>query len=309
MKSNTPVVLIVDDVLENLAYLHDALDESGYQVLIASSGAQAIERAVQMQPSIILLDAMMPEMDGFDTCRKLKQDPVVSHIPIIFMTGLTDSEHVAKGFEVGGIDYVTKPVRPREVLARIASHLQTAKLMSQARSALDAFGQATIAISPISKEIIWLTPLARQLICEYFSVEETLHFKQLPGNVFNWLIFMLREIQNKEEAYKPLSVIKSSKRLIFDVGNITSDEWVLILREESDAVKIEVLITTFKLTRREAEVLYWVVKGKTNKDIGDILNTSPRTVNKHLEHIFTKLGVETRTAAASIISSRLRIVI
>lgn len=308
LKLNTPVVLIVDDMLDNLAYLHDALDESGYTVLIANSGAAALERVREMQPSVILLDAVMPVMDGFETCKQLKQDPAVSHIPVIFMTGLTDSEHVAAGFEAGGVDYVTKPIRPKEVLARIASHMQTAKLMNQARSALDAFGQATIAISPFSKEITWLTPLARLLISEYFPFEDSQQFKQAPAVILNWLANHLNP-QNKEKLIQPLSIIKSTKRLVLNVGNVSNDEWVLILREESDAVKIEALVTSFKLTKKEAEVLYWVIKGKTNKDIGDILNTSPRTVNKHLEHIFTKLGVETRTAAASMVSSRLRIAI
>ena len=79
-----------------------------------------------------------------------------------------------------------------------------------------------------------------------------------------------------------------------------------MLREENDASAIEALMPAFRLTPREAEVLYWVVQGKTNRDIGDILGTSPRTVNKHLEHVFEKLGVETRTAAANLALSKMR---
>lgn len=305
-KESAPVVLIVDDVLDNLAYLHDALDESGYTVLVANSGAMALHSAREMQPSIILLDAMMPEMDGFETCRQLKHDPQVSHIPVIFMTGLTDAEHVAAGFEAGGVDYVTKPIRPREVLARIASHLQTVKLMNQARSALDAFGQAAIAISITGHEITWLTPLAKTLLAEYFPTKDLTHQSKAPSEVLHWIQTILNDTTALEFS-RPLNVIKHNKRLILNMGNISDEEWVVMLREESDEVKIEALASTFKLTKKEAEVLYWVIKGKTNKDIGDILGSSARTVNKHLEHIFAKLGVETRTAAASLASSKLRV--
>lgn len=157
-KQTSPSVLIVDDVLDNLAYLHDALDESGYMVLVANSGQTALQRASDAQPNVILLDAVMPEMDGFETCRQLKANSLTRHIPVIFMTGLTEAEHVAAGFEAGGVDYVTKPIRPKEVLARIASHLQTVKLMNQARSALDAFGQAAIAVTPQDGKIVWQSP-------------------------------------------------------------------------------------------------------------------------------------------------------
>ena len=304
MKSNLPSVLIVDDVLDNLAYLHDALDESGYMVLVANSGQTALERARDAQPNVILLDAVMPEMDGFETCRQLKSNTLTRHIPVIFMTGLTEAEHVAAGFEAGGVDYVTKPIRPKEVLARIASHLQTVKLMNQARSALDAFGQAAIAITPLDGKVVWQSPLARQWMQRYFY-ESGLHAADTtPEPILNWL-------QNLQQATstntQTLNIIKGSSRLTLSLADDSSDEqWIVLLSEESDEAQIHALTTTFKLTKRESEVLYWAIKGKTNRDIGDILGTSPRTVNKHLEHVFTKLGVETRTAAASYVASKLR---
>lgn len=105
----------------------------------------------------------------------------------------------------------------------------------------------------------------------------------------------------------PLTLTSAARRLIFTLHDQTADgEWLLVLREESDAAAIEALIAAFRLTMREAEVLYWVIKGKTNKDIGDILGTSPRTVHKHLEHVFEKLGVETRTAAANLALGKVR---
>lgn len=305
-KHTTPTVLIVDDVLGNLAYLHDALDESGYRVLVANSGQTALQRAYDVQPNVILLDAVMPEMDGFETCRQLKANSLTRHIPVIFMTGLTEAEHVAAGFEAGGVDYVTKPIRPKEVLARIASHLQTVKLMNQARSALDAFGQAAIAITPQDGKIVWQSPLARQWMQRYFY-ESGLHAAETtPEPILHWLL-NVQQSQQPSANSQPLNIIKGSSRLTLSLADDSSDEqWIVLLSEESDEAQIHALTTTFGLTKRESEVLYWAIKGKTNRDIGDILGTSPRTVNKHLEHVFTKLGVETRTAAASYVASKLR---
>lgn len=126
-RANSDVVLIVDDVPDNLSVLHDALDESGYTVLIATSGEAALQRAAQGLPDVILLDAMMPGMDGFEVARRLKADPRTTHIPIIFMTGLTETEYLVAALESGGVDYVTKPIKPKEVLARMGVHLTGAR--------------------------------------------------------------------------------------------------------------------------------------------------------------------------------------
>ena len=140
------LVLIVDDVPDNLAVLHDALDAAGYTVLVATDGASALQRALQADPDIVLLDAVMPGMDGFEVARRLKAGPETAHIPIVFMTGLTDTEHVLAAFDAGGADYVTKPIRAPEVLARMAVHMGAARQARQARNALDAYGHATIAV-------------------------------------------------------------------------------------------------------------------------------------------------------------------
>nr|WP_315249977.1 response regulator transcription factor [uncultured Duganella sp.] len=289
------IVLVVDDIPENLAVLHDALDESGYTVLVANSGDTALLRAAEAQPHIILLDAVMPGMDGFETCRQLKANLATRHIPVIFMTGLTEAEHVVHAFDAGGNDYVTKPLRTSEVLARIASHMQTAKLVDQARSALDAFGNAVIAMTPRNGKIVWQTPLARTLMQGYMVDTE------LPA----WLQ-ATQLAHSQGQAHPPLTLARGSRRLIFSAAEFSENEqWMIVLREESDTAQIEKLMASFKLTQRESEVLNWVIKGKTNRDIGDILGTSPRTVNKHLEHVFVKLGVETRTSAASVALARI----
>ncbi|MDO9051254.1 MAG: response regulator [Methylotenera sp.] len=305
-RSDSTIVLIVDDMLDNLAVLHDALDESGFTVLVANHGEAALTVAAAAQPDVILLDAIMPGMDGFEVCRKLKADINTRHIPIIFMTGLTESEHVVAAFQAGGTDYITKPIRVVEVLARIEAHLLTSRLMSQARGALDAFGQAAIAITPSNGKIVWQTPLAREWMLRYFSQHYVDYPSQTPPQLMAWIGSIA--ISNSHQGDIPsLTIVQSRGRLNFIPADTNNDEqWVILLREESDAAQIEALMTIFKLTMRESEVLYWATKGKTSRDIGDILGTSPRTVNKHLEHIYIKLGVETRTAAAALATSKIR---
>lgn len=302
-------VLIVDDVPDNIAVLHDALDESGYTVLVANNGRNALEVAAQAEPDVILLDAMMPEMDGFEVCEKLKSNNMTSQIPVIFMTGLTETEHVVAAFKVGGVDYVTKPLRISEVLVRITSHVQTTKQVQEARSVLDAFGQAAIAITPQDSEIVWQTPLARDWMKAYFPEELDVDVAtelKTPARVSDW-IDAAYQADVTGKTLEPLTIIQSSKRLTLTPADLSSDEqWMIVLREESYTAQIEALIHLFKLTKRESEVLYWTIKGKTSRDVGDILGSSPRTVNKHLEHVFVKLGVETRTAAASLAASKLR---
>ena len=296
------IVLIVDDIPENLSLLHDALDESGYTVLVATNGESALQRARQSLPDVILLDAVMPGMDGFEVARRLKADFVTHHIPIVFMTGLTETEHVVAAFAAGGADYVTKPIRPAEVLARISAHVHNARQMRQARTALDAFGQATVAIRASDGKLVWQTPLARSMLGEYFACSG----KDTPARLLAWID---EAIAAKALGRAPNQLVctDGSRRLLASFHDQTGDEeWLVVLREENDASAIESLVAAFRLTLREAEVLYWVTLGKTSKDIGEILGSSPRTVNKHLEHIFEKLGVETRTAAANLASSKMR---
>ena len=309
-RANSDVVLIVDDVPDNLSVLHDALDESGYTVLIATSGQAALQRAVQALPDVILLDAMMPGMDGFEVARRLKATPQTAHIPIIFMTGLTETEYLVAALEAGGVDYVTKPIKPKEVMARMGVHLAGARAQRQTRNALDAFGYATITVRASDGVLLWQTPLARDLLETYCATQAP----QTPPEVVAWLLESVRLLEQATgSAAEPpkLSLERGPKRLTFRLHQQIGDsdaggDWLIVMREVSDTAVIEAMSLAFKLTAREAEVLYWVVKGKTNKDIGDILGSSPMTVKKHLERIFAKLGVETRTAAAGMVMRRIR---
>lgn len=210
-------VLVVDDAPDTLRMLCDALADEGYTVLVALDGQQALARLDVVTPDAILMDAMMPGWTGFETCQRIKAHARGATIPVIFMTGLSETADVVAGFESGGVDYVVKPVRIEEVLARLATHVRNARLTREAQRAIEA-GPPSAHAGPAA--------LSSRL----------------------------------EEA---------------------------------------------ALTPRETEVLAWVARGKTNRDIAEILGMSHRTVNKHLEHIFEKLGVETRAAAAALASPML----
>lgn len=314
------VVLIVDDVPDNVAPLHDALDEAGYTVLVALDGESAIRRATQALPDVILLDAVMPGLDGFEVARRLKADPATALIPIIFMTGLTETEHLVAALDAGGVDYVTKPIKPREVMARMGVHLRTARHArqgalerSQARYALDAFGYATITVRESDGRLMWQTPLARELLQRYCGTTAP----DTPPAVLQWLRRHLQDARAQREPPR-LTLDHGPRRLTFRLHQRVGDQdgadaieapgeggdWLIVMQETSDASVLEAMGQAFGLTAREAEVLYWVAKGKINRDIGDILGASPATVKKHLERIYAKLGVETRTAAAAMAINR-----
>lgn len=121
-------ILLVDDTPENLKVLRRTLEAEGHSILVATSGGAALKLAHDTQPDLILLDVMMPGLDGFETCRQLKADPVTQGIPVIFVTGRAETESIVEGFHAGGVDYVIKPFQDEEVLARVETHLQIDRL-------------------------------------------------------------------------------------------------------------------------------------------------------------------------------------
>jgi DNA-binding response OmpR family regulator/DNA-binding CsgD family transcriptional regulator len=293
------VALVVDDSPETVRLLTDALDGAGMTVMVALDGAAAMRIVDQITPDIVLLDAMMPGMDGFETCRRLKRDAGLDHVPIIFMTGLAETEHIVRGLEAGGVDYVTKPLVPGELLARIRVHLANARISHSARTALDAFGRFLLAASHTGR-ILWCTPQAGRLLGKAFTDFDTDQYV-LPRDVQEWLHQCAAAaptsspppIDLKADAFAP-------KLQLLYVGQIGPDENLLRLIEGDLGSDQTVLRKKLSVTEREAEVLLWIARGKSNRDIAEILSLSPRTVNKHLEQIYAKLGVENRTSAAAL---------
>lgn len=293
------IVLVVDDSPETLRLLTDALEEAGMTVLVAREGEHALSIVEKVVPDLVLMDALMPGADGFATCRRMKQNRALAHVPIIFMTGLTDTEHIIEGLEAGGVDYITKPIVPGELLARIRVHLANARMTHSARTALDAFDRFLLAVSRIGR-VLWYTPQAAKLFGDVFADFDREDFV-LPPDVQVWLQRCAAGQPGSELASTKLKVCNSptGTRLIY-IAQIGADEYLLRLVEGEIDDDRTLLRRKLTVTDREAEVLLWIARGKSNRDIAEILDLSPRTVNKHLEQIYAKLGVENRTSAAAL---------
>jgi len=293
------VALVVDDSPETLRLLTDALDSAGMTVMVALDGAAAMRIVDQITPDIILLDAIMPGMDGFETCRRLKRDAGLSNVPVIFMTGLAETQHIVSGLEAGGVDYVTKPIVIEEMLARIRVHLANARLTQSARAALDVSGRYLLAVNGHGN-IVWATPQAQRLLSENLTSLAGDEFV-LPEPMLHWLDQAQKgKAKSKTQA---ASFPETEQLRLQYMGKLGPNEFLLRLAKDSSADTPAEFSSELGLTTREGEVLSWLSKGKTNRDIAQILGLSPRTVDKHLEQIYAKLGVENRTAAAAIATS------
>jgi len=287
--SDRPIVLIVDDAIDSIHMLNDVLEEAGFTVLVALEGSQALMIARNIRPDIILLDAIMPHMDGFETCRQLKQNTNLSDVPVIFMTGLTDSAHVVAGLQAGGVDYINKPVKPDELLARMQVHIDNARQARRVRNALDTAGQYLLA-TDAAGNVQWATPQVYKLLPEKNAgiddIEQVLQrwLARVPA-IGQQLDLPPGALQLKVEYLAWLD----QREHLFRLSDCVTESG------STDTFKHQ-----FAVTGREADVLLWIAHGKTNREIGQILEMSPRTVNKHLEQIFRKLGVENRTSAAAV---------
>lgn len=287
------IVLVVDDSPETLSFLTEAIEGSGSTVLVAVDGESALTLIDRVTPDLILLDAVMPGIGGFEACRRLKRIRHLAHIPVIFMTGLSDTEHIVKGLEAGGVDYLTKPIVVDELIARMRVHLANARGSEAARSALDAAGRFLLSVSA-GGGVRWTTPQAAKLLQSVSDAADDSDF-HLPAEAVRWVANAA-----KGEA-GPHVWTQGGIRLEFTyLGRLRSDEHLLRLAKAAAKDNAELLRQHFALTSREAEVLLWIARGKSNKDISGVLSISPRTVNKHLEQVFQKLGVENRASAAAM---------
>lgn len=293
------IVLVVDDSPNTLSVLTDALEEAGMTVLVAREGDHALSIVEKVTPDVILMDAVMPGTDGFETCRRLKQNRALAHVPVIFMTGLSDTEHIVEGLEAGGVDYVTKPIVAGELLARIRVHLTNARMAQSARTALDAFGRFLFAVDNVGK-VLWCTPQAVKLLANAlrdFDAEDYV----VPETIRDWV----QHAASAPAASPPVPIelkthTSTNKLQLLYVTQIGANEHLLRVIEGDAGNDQMVLKSRLMITDRESEVLLWIARGKSNRDIAEILSLSPRTVNKHLEQIYTKLGVENRTSAAAL---------
>ncbi|MCY1672003.1 DNA-binding response regulator [Novosphingobium sp. SL115] len=289
-------VLVVDDKPDSLRFLTDTLESAGITVLVAISGKAALDLLEHIVPDLILMDAVMPGMDGFSTTALIKARAELAHVPVVFMTGLTESEHVIEGFEVGGVDYLRKPVNVHELLARVRVHIGHARAMHAGAAGLDATGRLMMATDPQGL-LLWCTPMAEQAITK-ISPEWSREQGTLPA-VLRGPIERLLGRNAGQGASAKVEQADSTLELVV-IAQYRENEVLIRLNELNPRADVERLQQRLSLTDREAEVLLWISYGKSNGMISEVLSISPRTVQKHLERIFEKLGVETRAAAAAV---------
>ncbi len=207
-------ILIIDDNPVNLRILADYLEAHGYGILVARDGQSGLDKAEFAKPDLILLDVMMPGIDGFEACRLLKQNDATTNIPVIFMTALADTEHKLEGFSVGAVDYVTKPLQQKEVLARIRTHLRLRELteeleemVAERTAELESAYQVLSKMDKTKGDFISImshelrTPLAvidgyTQLLQESPAIQDDGELSMLVDNILKGTTRMLRTMND-----------------------------------------------------------------------------------------------------------------
>jgi DNA-binding NarL/FixJ family response regulator len=270
------VVMIIDDTPDNLALLSDTLSEFGYRVLVATDGQSALEQIGYLKPDIILLDVLMPGISGYETCNRLKADPKTANIPILFMTALGDLDDLLRGFGEGAV------------------------------GALNC-GPFSALATTLDGKITWLPEAASNWFADFLKAhlltDEINIGSPLPEMIMAWI--KSQTALSAPNEYMMFESLRGSYHFSVKlVPCVNCDEYLLLMEKHSGHWNLDSVKSSLGLTTREAEILMWISRGKTNKEIGLILGGSPRTVNKHLEHIFEKLGVVTRAAAVSVAMQR-----
>lgn len=290
-------LLVVDDVPANLAMLTDAASAAGFRVLLAEDGERALRLAERARPDLILLDVNMPGLNGLETCRRLKADDATREIPVIFVTALDDVLDKVAGLEAGGVDYVTKPLQPAEVLARVRVHLELRRLRAELQAEVRKREEAerslrhsldrALLVATLDGELLFATVRASRLLAEYFPA-------QLTGTLPPALLSTVHAAPAAEACEIATPGARLRVRRFAEVG--PAECVTLLLEPIVDATGV--LQRCFRLTPREAEVLFWIAQGKSNPEIALILANTAGTVKKQTTSILEKLGVENRMTAA-----------
>ena len=293
--TDTPAtILVVDDVPANLGLLFDALTQAGHRVLVAESGEGALAQLAHETPDLILLDYMLPGMDGMEVCRRIKARPASAEVPVLFLTAVSELDEKVRALDAGAVDYVTKPIQTAEVLARVRTHLRIARLQRELAEELEMRREAeeqlrdsldrALVVAATDGRIHFATRLAQTLLVRHFADTGN---GRLPAS----LCPLLTGLATAAPLPAGLEV-----RLLRSATTVEMGVLEMTARDASQPARLLAL----GLTPREAEVLFWLSEGKSNPEIATILGSARRTVEKHVERILEKLGVEHRSAAARV---------
>ncbi|WP_053228099.1 response regulator [Spirochaeta cellobiosiphila] len=333
-------ILLVDDQPANLGILYHLLSDLGASVLIGQSGMAALEIAKKRRPDIILLDVIMPDLNGYETCKRLKASDTTKDIPILFISALADKNDKLQAFRSGGVDYITKPFNQDEVLARITAHLTIVKQRRQINFFIKSSPLAIIFVGLEGDFHFHNTAFLKLLNTTKEWISIRTFFDVLdPGDVLLFKRFLDAVEQGDESSEVPheLKLINEQGHIIHTMISLSymeGDQEVMIsLQDVTEKRKLEEqktgIINQFKqmfyqleslgdmipegrhksinldaygITEKEKEVIQELQLGKNNQEISDSLYVSVSTVKKHLYSIYKKLDVKSRMELVQFLS-------
>ncbi|HSG67143.1 MAG TPA: response regulator [Bacteroidales bacterium] len=265
MKNEFPNILIVDDIPSNIKLMVSILDEHGYSVSYAQSGAAAIELCRRVNFDLILLDVMMPGLDGFEVCREIRSLTGYEGVPIIFITARTDQESILKGFETGGVDYVTKPFNEKELLMRIKTHLD----LKITRETLES--ELIIKKKIMTENALYIT---RRTELGNSIIEDLRKINRITQNIHCDVI---------------LPAISKLKNLI------KGQEWKefeLRFEKEHEKFREHIMKLHPDLTPNELKLCTLLRLSMSSKEISEITDQSVRALETARSRLRNKLGLE-----------------
>lgn len=256
-------ILIIDDVTENLNILRNILTTSGYELFLAKDGLKGIEIARNIMPDLILLDIMMPNIDGYETCKILKEDKDLKDIPVIFLSALSETKDKIKAFEVGGVDYIPKPFNDQEVLIRVKSHLQTSNIINSLNNLIEkSFHEIYTPLGVIQAGLDMQT-------LEYGKTEYTDSIKsasRVLNVVADDIYYSIKKEVAKfppswielepflEEQIKYLKPISTTKNITFNLSSEIESPMIYINDSELKRVCLNILSNAIKYSYENTEV-------------------------------------------------------
>ncbi len=321
-----PVVLLVDDTPVNLRLLVEKLGEEQYRIIVAESGESALERVRFEQPDIILLDVLMPGIDGFETCRRLKANSATREIPVLFLSALDDVVDKVQGFQVGGVDYITKPLQVIEVLARLRAHLALRNLQQALQRQNESLEERVVErTAQLYAEIERRTQhevqkhklldlLERQSdqlreLTGWLLKENQVRHQKSPQHKREQLIELLQQAnrqleitetialthQNATERYQ-LTTQVDHLRTIIKQFEIELHLAFVEIEQPPPAIQKALDDPLLTLSAREREVFQLIVDGKSTSQIAALLYLSEITVRGHRSSLLQKLQLDDITA-------------
>jgi DNA-binding response OmpR family regulator/DNA-binding CsgD family transcriptional regulator len=313
-------ILIVDDTITNLKVAVEYLQAYSFEILTARNGAMGIERAQLALPDLILLDVQMPGIDGFETCRRLKANPVTSAIPIIFMTVLSEAADKVRGLEAGAVDFVSKPIDAAELLARVTTHLKMRALQEQLQAANERLEERvrerTAALEGeiaqrirsqeerekllelLRQQSEQLRELTQLLLESQTEQQQTLqvdiHQIERDLALLDGHLTQARQLLEQSNTLRPTSLIVEAIQAALDVLGHARQYTQLVSSHLDQATSAQQSVRAnplLNLSDREYEVFQLLVQGRSNAEIAELLVLAKTTVSTHQRRIMDKLGI------------------